>query len=226
MVVSFNDFIKELSKKQLILLGEIHGTKEIPHEVKKIIKSLTKYNIKNVFFEIPIEYQNFLDKFIESSKNIDLYNIPFFKETKDGRNSKDYLDLIRYIRNKTKIKIFFVDSLKSINNRDFNIFDNIKQAYYEHVGLSIFITGNVHAYTDIFTVENTKIKTTGYYLKNLFKDKLVSVNFMPLSGVFYNLWLKTIQNKEKVSKITIEKESIGYDFNYFIPRVSPCSFIY
>jgi len=229
MNISFQEFIKELIKYKLILLGEIHGTKEIPYEIKKIITSLTHHNLKKVFFEAPIEEQKYLDDFIKTGSISSLNNIPSFKykENSDGRNSKEYLDLIEYLRSKKTVKIFFVDSIKGdLNKRDLNIYKNIKKLISKDEGLSIFITGNIHAYTEIINLKDIKMKTTGYYLKKDLKDKLASVNFIPANGNFYNLGLKKINKKYNLSKITIKRTNKGYEYDYLIPKVSPCSFMH
>ena len=70
--LTFSEFINEIRKHQFILLGEIHGTKETPAFVKKIISSLYKYNLTNIFFEIPASYQSYLEKYRASRKKEDL----------------------------------------------------------------------------------------------------------------------------------------------------------
>ena len=52
MDISFEKFIEEISKKELLLLGEVHGTKEIPKLTFDIIKKLNN-NVNFIFLEIP-----------------------------------------------------------------------------------------------------------------------------------------------------------------------------
>lgn len=221
--LSFSKFIKELKEKKIIVLGEIHGTREIPKIIQKIIVSLAKNKSINLFLEVPTDQQKFI------------YNkeIPFYKEKEsmDGRNSKEYFNLIKYLRKfKSQIKIFCIDPLIWDKNRDYNIYKNIIRIMKESKDASVFICGNIHAYKNTIEINNKKIEPTAYYLKNFLKDKMVSINFIPLSGEFFNTTLKKIPEdkikhlffKEKI--VRLDKKG-GYDYNYYLKKVSPCSFI-
>lgn len=227
--LTFSEFINELCKYQFILLGEIHGTKEIPALVKKIISSLCNYNIMNIFFEIPANYQNYLEKYRISKKKDDLYKIPFFKKNRDGRGSKEYLSLISYVvKLKRNIGLYFVDpSSNKIKKRDYDIYQNIKKVLNkkDQDNINLFIGGNVHTCTKPFKLNNKKINTAGYYLKKLFKRKLVSVNLLPLKGKYYNCGIKIIHEKRPLKKTIFRNEGGGYDFICYLKKVSPCSFI-
>lgn len=223
MEISFQKFIEELSKKQFILLGELHGTKEIPEVVNNIIKNLL-YELDFLFLEIPIDQQVYLDKYIKSRDENDLISIPFFKNPqKDGRDSIDNLLLIKNVINSSnKIKIIFVDP-DTPKNRDYLMYECIKNNLKAN-SLSIFFCGNIHASKENMIINGDKLETCGHYLKKLFGNSLYSVNFLPNEGSFYNLEIKNIKNKNKQAGIFVS-DGKYYDFEYIIDQVSQCDFL-
>ena len=112
------DETKELvDNNSIIFLGEIHGTKEIPLILTDYFKILNKRYKFNIAFEIPSNNQEYIN-------NLEI--IKFFKENKnsDGRNSLEYLNLIKSINKNTKI--FFVDmpendEFKEQNDRESHV---------------------------------------------------------------------------------------------------------
>lgn len=212
--ISFPKFVKELSKKRFIMLGEIHGTKEIPKIVQKILVSLAKNQSLNLFLEVPVNQQKFLSK----------KTIPFYKHQKvnDGRNSKEYFDLIKSLR--SKIKIFFIDPL-DWKNRDYKMYKNIKKIMNKNNNSGIFLAGNIHTSTRIFKWQDKTIKSAGCFLKKSFSN-VANLNFIPLSGKFFNLSVKEVPEnkkanffKDKIIKINKNK------YAYYLSKVSPCSFM-
>ena len=202
---------EELNEKSFILLGEIHGTKEIPLIIKDIILSLLKTRKINLFLEVPLVQQKYLYK----------DNIPFYeyRENSDGRNSKEYLDLIKLFRD--KVNLFFIDP-DTIINRDYGMYSNILKFVDKNDGIMIFIAGNAHTSTKPFKWGGEKIYPAGYFLKKKFKDMAV-VQFIPLAGEFFNITLKKIDSNKKIKKNIIIKN--GNNYNYYLKNVSPCSFV-
>ena len=224
MSISFEDFIKELNKGRLILLGELHGTKEIPEIVKQIIINLGD-KLGLVFLEIPEDQQKYINQYIMSKDEKDLFNIPFFRNpTKDGRDSKENLLLIKCILEPiNKIKIIFVDPNK-IKDREYLMYRNIKEKLKSQSNLSIFLTGNVHASKEEITINEKRISTCGYYLKKWLGKNLISVNFVANKGSFYNLKVKQIFEKNKKEGIFRSKTK-DYDFEYRLKELTPCHFL-
>jgi len=225
MDISFEKFIEEISKKELLLLGEVHGTKEIPKLTFDIIKKLNN-NVNFIFLEIPKDQQIFLDKYTNSKDEKDLLSIPFFNTSnKDGRDSKDILFLIKkVIHLSSKIKIKFIDP-NVIENRDYLMYKKIKELLKSQENkLSIFLTGNVHASKKNLIINDKQILTCGNYLHKWLKDKLISVNFSANKGSFFNIRLTPVNGKNRKNGIFISNEE-NYDFEYILDKFTPCDFL-
>ncbi len=61
----FKEIIPKIKDKQIILFEEVHGTKEIPKVLSTFLKDVAKDEDFNLCLEIPIEFQNEIDIFIE-----------------------------------------------------------------------------------------------------------------------------------------------------------------
>src|SRR3989344_1638796 len=196
--ISFEDFINELKGYQIILLGEIHGTKEIPDLIKEIIMRLKK---EIVLLEIPENYTNAIERFC--------------KENKDGRGSKEILELIQYLKER-KIVVKFIESDQEAN-KDKGMFKNT----IKHLkGKSIILCGNIHSsYVPLPLFKNP---TFAGYMKENLQDKLVNVNLLPLSGEYNNFGIKTIIKKSLKEGIYKNLED-EYDYTFLIKKVTPCS---
>ncbi len=200
--LNFNNFINEIKGKRFVSLGEIHGTKEIPIIIKKIIKNLYNKNFKDIFFEI-------------SEKLPD-------KEFIDSRYTKENQELIDYVKRLIKIKggnIYFIEP--NGEDKDLGMFHIIKNKLKNK---SILITGNVHACSKKIKIQDKKIIPCGYYLRKLFGDNIVSVNFIILKGTILNIWPKEI--KKKQLPVGIFKSQINWwDYEYRIKEVSPATLL-
>src|SRR3989344_659552 len=224
--IPFGNFIKILESHRLILLGEIHGTKEIPLKVKSIIRGVAR-KINFVFLEIPKVQQKYVDRYLMTNNEQYLYEIPFFRNPlKEGRDSKENLFLIRNIKNLQskypKITIICVDSDKEVD-RDYFMYKEIKK--YLKGGINIFITGNIHANKEIVRINKRELKPCGYYLKKWLRNDLITVNFAPIRGRFYNLKIRDIQDKKLRRGGIFSSKIKGYDFEYRLRKGSPCSFL-
>lgn len=90
----------KIKDKKLVIFGEIHGTKEIPELLSEFFNEMVNEEDFNVCFEIPEDYKNNIRKYFE-------------EEPSDGKNSKEYFELIQNLRSLSKkhnreIGIFFV----------------------------------------------------------------------------------------------------------------------
>jgi len=145
----------------------------------------------------------------------------------DGRNSIEYLELIKSIyktnnNNQQKISIFCIelDSFSSektaqeekeeaLTKRILNLAKN---------GRLFVILGDIHAAKKIITIGNKKIIPAGYRIHSELNGKVVSIRFSPQGGSFFNGTKKTVSPGHQLFD--------GY-FDHAIPlkKVSPCSFI-
>ncbi|MBI2106865.1 hypothetical protein HYT57_02670 [Candidatus Woesearchaeota archaeon] len=196
--IPFKKFIGEISNAEFIIIGELHGTKEIPIAIRTIIKHL---KIDRLYFEIPDIYQSDIKR--------------FFEKNKDGRGSKEYFNLIRYFSRSIKLK--FIESTKVIN-KDKGMFKNVINSLR---GKGLVVCGNMHgSYNNILFFQ----KTFGHYMKQALKDKVVNINIIPISGGYYNFGIRKVIEK-KISLGVYKNFEKGYDYTYFIDKSTPCSFI-
>lgn len=194
--VSFKELIKEISKAKLTILGEIHGTREIPEIVKTIIKSS---GVKELYLEIPQMYETNLEK--------------FFRKNRDGRGSKEYLRLVEEM--KKVMGVHFIEGTKW--NKDKEMYNNINNLLRRK---GLVVCGNVHG-----TYETAFFrKRFGSYVKGKIGKEVVNVNIMPIKGKFYNFKVRQIIGK-KVKPGIYKNFEKGYDYTYFIDKSTPCSFI-
>ena len=59
----FDDLKNRIKDKNLIIFGEIHGTKEIPRMISQFFSEITKEEDFNVCLEIPVEFQDNIEDF-------------------------------------------------------------------------------------------------------------------------------------------------------------------
>jgi len=224
--LNFSQLINKINKYQLIVLGEIHGTKEIPLVIEKILKHLIK-ELDFIFLEIPKHQQRYIDAYIISKNHFD---IPFFtKQKNDGRASREIFFVLKFIKDymfidMKQIEIICVDP-DVIKNRDFLMYKEIKK-YLRNKNhkKGIFIAGNVHASKEKLKINNKFVIPCGCYLKKDFGKELTSINITANKGAYYNYGIKSVIAKKR--KTGIYKSSISnYDFEYILNKVTPCTFL-
>lgn len=225
----FNKTIKKLANKHIIFFGEIHGTHEIPLMLSRYFEMLVRYYDFDIALEIPHNYQNEINEFINSGDEKILKNTPFFKNIKnsDGRNSYEYLQLIKKIGllNKKYNKIIRVicidvsekENIKSQNNRERKISINILKNANKNKKI-IVTMGNLHASKSVFQKKGKKILPVAHILFKEFGNKFFSINLKPISGSFYNFGIKKVSSKNKDDKK-------AFDETFIITKVTPCLFI-
>lgn len=222
----YNFLKQKIEGKKLVLFGEIHGTKEIPEMLSEFFEKYAKDHDFNICMEIPSENQRWIDNFLLIGQDSYLKEMPFFKySNSDGRNSLEYFNLIKNIykvglKIAKDIKIFCIDSsnledYKDQNEREIIIANNIKKVYLDRT--TFIIIGNIHASKNVINLQASKIIPVCYHLLNEFKDKLVSINFMPKAGRFFNIKIQDVEYSDDFNK--------NFDYNYIIEKVSPCSFL-
>ena len=184
MEIGFNAFINELAKYKLVIIGEIHGTKEIPKQIKFIIDALIPLGLSQVLFEIPKSQQHYIEYYISSRRIADLKAIPIFNsKIRDGRNSREYLFLLRHIISRG-LKVSFVDSDGNVQDREIDISRNVIEETKDKKGISLFITGNFHARLKPIQVDGVVMKPAGYFIKQKLPHDIISVNMVPASEDF------------------------------------------
>lgn len=218
--------IKEINSKmkdrQLILFGEIHGTKEIPEFLSKFFSEIAKEEDFNVCLEIPSEFQKNVESFFKFNK----------EKHGDGRNSSEYLGLIQNLKNLNKkygrdIKIFCIDIGSGIHVRDEKNIQNFREKIMAKNILkclkdkkTFVIMGDIHAFKKPILFGKLKINPVGSILFNKIKNKMYNIRIMPTKGNFFNFGIKEIyRNKFE------DPFNKNFDYIYDIGEVTPCSFL-
>jgi hypothetical protein len=189
-----NEFSKSLENKNILIIGEWHGTNETPDFVFKLIQALKDQHIKvSLGLEINEEYQNDIDRFIKTGDISIIKKCGFFDKNNftGGRSSKAMVELIENIRKLKEINVFCFDmnSKKKIltsNDRDSMMATTINKNISN--GINILLMGNFHARIKKGHDQNTDIKPVAYLLKNNygFGNKIISLNTYFRKGTVWN----------------------------------------
>ncbi len=229
MTISLFNFIKnKLIKRKIVIFGEVHGTKEIPLEFSDFLSKYILIKDFNLCLEIPSNEQGKINEFLDSGNLALLENTQFFSNSSesDGRNSIEIIKLINKVYELNKkydksIKVQCVDLnydlvVDELLKRDEIIVNNIKNALSDFQ--TLVLLGNFHAMNQKFVLNGLEFETVGSILKKEFGNHILTVDIAPKKGEFFNINLKRIEEKE-------DSLTEFYDYTYYIPKVSPCSFL-
>lgn len=219
------DLKEKIKDKKLILFGELHGTKEIPDMISNFFSELAIEEDFNVCLEIPEEFQKQIINFMDIGDEKILEKIPFFAYTvnSDGRNSFEYINLIKNLRLLNKkynreIKIFFVDSDSNTQeNKEKNISENTIKILSNKK--TFMVLGDIHASKNQFSLGRLNIIPAGSMLFNKLREKMFNVRIIPLKGNFYNFGIKEIS-----SNMLNDLFNKNFDYIIKIDKVTVCSF--
>lgn len=140
--------------KEIVLIGEMHGTQETPRLFGNLVTVATIENSKRigVGLELPIQLQRLIDEAVKSNAKIDSFRQqlladPIWQKINDGRSSEAMLDLICHtlqLAESQKMSLFFFDT--SNIERDASMGQFIGQYVREHgYDVTFILTGNIHA---------------------------------------------------------------------------------
>lgn len=151
----FIDNVHDRWGGRLILVGEIHGTNEIPKVVADIFDGMATGGDVVLGLEIPESEQTKVDAYLKSlgePKDIErLIDSQFWKapaDWQDGRRSAAMLYLLDHIRiivgKGMKVRVACLDA--GSGNRQVQIAKKIKNEYENSAGMVVLI-GNYHIFT-------------------------------------------------------------------------------
>lgn len=150
---------------RLLLLGEKHGTREIPCLVGDLIDALATRGPVRLALELPRGQQERLDALLASRDDASadaaraaLLADPWWRRepaANDGRRSHDVLDLLMRLRasrlagRDVRVVAFDVDPGSGLSGdaRDAAMADAVRAAHEPDRGHLLVLTGNVHAMT-------------------------------------------------------------------------------
>ncbi len=180
-----NKIYNKISAYDVIMVGEMHGTKEPAEFVYGLSKLIAKREDKVILaLEIP---PSEMEGFSESMSQEQIKQLYFFaKENRFGRNCKIYLDLIHDVNQKKKIRIEFIDSGK-YGDRDSSMYVEVLQIKKTYPNTKIVsLTGNVHNWLIPY---KDYTKFGGYLMNdtiNFEPKKIMSINHIFNKGTMFN----------------------------------------
>jgi len=220
------EIISKIKDKQAILFGEIHGTKEIPELLSNFLKDISTNESFNLCLEIPDEFQEQINSYMNSGDYDILKNILFFsiEYCTDGRNSLEYMNLIKtiyYINSEynknIKISCVFPSSAKNQEEVEKGLADKILEKANNKKTFAII--GNIHASKGEINFSKQKIVPAGFLIYEKLKDKMYSVLLTAKNGEFFNNGLKKLMH---YANNPFEK---NFDYVIRLEKVTPCSFL-
>jgi len=180
-------FSNFLSQKKVVVVGEIHGTREVPVFVLQVIKMMReKEKNLTVGFEIDRSMQPLMDDFIRTGDLNKFIEHDYFK-TQDGRTSEAMGNLFVEVRKIPGIRVvcFDVDSTTSAFQRDSLMGINLAELFT--TGKMVILTGNLHASLQEGFWRPT-FKSALYYFNRIrdLGNDLVSLDAYIGSGTLWN----------------------------------------
>ncbi len=174
------DIIGIVNKYKYVMIGEIHGTTEIPKIVFDIIKCIK--NEKIIFcLEIPEQAERELYLYLNNKIKEDefLYSNYISDAVHDKRITASILNLCENLNNKGVIIRGLEDyNLTNIDERDKTIADNFVKLVNTIKADKYFIyVGNMHTFDKQIKIENFVVNPLKLYIPNEILDKLLTIQF-------------------------------------------------
>lgn len=182
------EFKNFTADKKVIVIGEMHGTTEVPLFVLQLVQQLkSRQKELTVGLEIPIDHQKDIDSFLKTGDFGKLLKLEYFKYP-DGRTSVAMGELIKGLREIKGLKVvcFDVESNAALEvNRDSLMGVNLAKSYKS--GKMVILTGNLHANLKAGYWRPT-FKSATYHFNRIenFEDELISLNTYFGSGTIWN----------------------------------------
>jgi len=202
---------KEISDYNIIMVGEMHGTKE-PAEFVHGLCNLITESEKKVVLALEIRASQ-MENLSNEMSIAQLKELEFFRrENFDGRNGVSMLDLIYKSIKNEKIILKFIDNYYPSSPRDSSMYMEIRHIRHTHPDSKIVtLTGNVHnSITPLFDKE----RIAGYLLKdtaNFDSKKIMSINHAFSEGSMFNndgtgIKIRDIEREENIYNTTLSHE--------------------
>lgn len=192
---NFRNFI---ASKKVIVIGEMHGTTEVPLFVLQLVRQLKKDQKRLIVgLEIPINHQKDLDSYMKTGDFEKLSKLEYFKYP-DGRTSVAMGELIKGLRTIRKIKVVCFDTPANTPiqaNRDSLMGVNLASIYKS--GQMVMLTGNLHANLKE-GYWKPEFKSACFYFNKIerFNNELISLNTMFGSGTIWNCMTDGCRERE------------------------------
>ncbi|QSQ20245.1 hypothetical protein JY651_33975 [Pyxidicoccus parkwayensis] len=200
---------KQAKKGAVLLLGEMHGTQEVPRFLAQTVcQSVVAGVPVTVGLELPLESQTRIDAFIDSAGTeedwLKLMDAPFWRSPyPDGRGSEamaNMLEQLRQLRSRgLDIEAFVFDHPKAQGQeRERAMAATVKQ----QVGATpdrffVLLSGNVHARTKAGLPWDKKYRPMGLLLK----DDLDEVAALDMAYDSGSAWICAVNSQGKKDRL-------------------------
>jgi len=165
--------LKLLTPGNILLFGEMHGTKQMPEHFYDVICTASESDTQvNIGIEVPFELTKDIQKFINTSNHSDI-DLEFLKHTfwsgeyQDGRASQAMFELMHKIRilnlTNNNIQIFTFDH-NTPNKRD----KLMASTFISNINtnkLTLALSGNIHSRTVHGRPWDKEEKNMGAFIK-------------------------------------------------------------
>jgi hypothetical protein len=160
--------------KEIILIGELHGTKEAPRLFSNLVTVAAgeKNRRTGVGLELPILLQRLVDEAVKNNTKIDSFREqvlanPAWQQIDDGRSSEAMLDLIcdtLRLAESQKVSLFFFDTQNIERDESMAQFigRRVREQGYD---VTFILAGNIHANKAPRHPRMTKIVPMGHRLE-------------------------------------------------------------
>lgn len=166
--------VDQLSKYQVIMLGEVHGTSEYPQFALDLIKNLKAAGKRvTLALEVPANFQDTIDKAISKKDLSILAGSEFFRTSfQDGRESLAMALLIMAASDEVDIFCFDKSWAVDAKDRDLEMAKNVTQYVKQHAERTlVLLAGNYHTRLEEQVAE-PKFTPMGYYLSHTSNDSI------------------------------------------------------
>ncbi len=194
---------KHAKKGEVLLLGEMHGTQEVPRFLAQAAcQAMVAGTPVTVGLELPLENQTRVDAFLESAGAeedwLKLMEAPFWRSPyPDGRSSEavaNMLEQLRQLRSRgLDLEAFVFDHPKAQGQeREKAMAATVKhQVESAPERFYVVLSGNIHARTKQGLPWDTKYQPMGYLLKDEL-DEVVALDMAYNSG---SAWICAVDTK-------------------------------
>jgi hypothetical protein len=200
---------KQVKKGGVLLLGEMHGTQEVPRFVAQTVCQATVAGTPvTVGLELPLENQTRVDAFLESAGTEDdwlkLMEAPFWRSPyPDGRSSEavaNMLEQLRQLRSSgLDVEAFVFDHPKGQGQeREKAMAATVKQQVESgNDRFYVVLSGNIHARTKAGLPWDKKYRPMGLLLK----DELDEVAALDMAYDSGSAWICAVDSKGRKSQL-------------------------
>lgn len=141
-----------LLRSHLLLVGDFHGTNEIPQIVYAIADKLADQSKLRIGFEFPIDIANKIKLFMKTGDRNILRQTRFFQDPAyhSGKGSLQMVALLEKLRSVSNVEIFCFDvpdgDSSDSAQRETKLAENVLRAYRQKPTVrTVIFTGNIHS---------------------------------------------------------------------------------